>query len=135
MFNNLTIGPGVVINAGITINSKTAGPLTLTRAELIDADGGSLTADGFTGDAGLWILSAEKIAYWDALAAAAGGEINGETWTGHWGPGSDLATTDVVVYYPAMAGPGSVVVYAVDPGDPGNSLYGIWNMPLTLVTP
>jgi len=30
-------------------------------------------------------------------------------------------------------GPG--VVYPVDPGNPGHSLYGIWNMPLTLVTP
>jgi hypothetical protein len=135
MFDNLTIGPGVVINAGITISSKTANPLTLTRAELTSADGG-LTDNGFSGDAGLWILSAEKIAYWDALAAAApGGEINGETWIGHWGPGSDLATTDVVVYYPAFAGPASVVVYPVDPGNPGHSLYGIWNMPLTLVTP
>jgi hypothetical protein len=135
MFDNLTIGPGTVINAGITITSKTADPLTLTLAELVDADGGFLTADGFEGDAGLWILSPEKIAYWDALAAAAGGTINGETWTGHWGPGSDLSITDVVVYYPAFAGPNSVVVYIVDPASPSDSLYGTWNMPLRLVTP
>jgi len=49
MFDNLTIGPGVVINAGITISSKTANPLTLTRAELTSADGG-LTDNGFSGD-------------------------------------------------------------------------------------
>jgi hypothetical protein len=134
MTTNISIGPGITLNAGITIGDN---PLKLTRAELVAVDpGGSLTASGFIGDAGLWILSAGKVSYWQALAAAApGGEINGETWTGHWGPGSDFATTDVIVYFPAFSGPDSVVVYAVDPGNPGYSLYGTWNMPLRLVKP
>jgi hypothetical protein len=130
---NISIGPGITLNAGITIGND---PLKVTRAELVAADGGSVTADGFTGDGGLWALSAEKIPYWDAIAAASpGGIIDGETWTGHWGPGSTLATTSVVVYYPSFFGANSLVIYTENPSNPGHSLNGTWNMPLRLVKP
>jgi hypothetical protein len=133
----ITFGGGITLGRGIGIGSSSS--LTINWSDLTnlyiengsdDSVAQTITINNDTETGVAFLLNTSSSLYNNFVNTP---DNDGYIWTARWASGSTTITTPVVMFVAEYFGPGSVVIFVLDPSDNtyATGLAGTFNLPVT----